>query len=171
MLRFACAAALAVAMALGSPASASPVSANPRAQASVRTLRPLKLTAIRDFDLGTIVLGAGLSPAGDVAWVNRQNIRRCGDTGHLTCSGVPQSASFNVQGTVNMQVTVRAVESNLINASGNDGMYFMPSPSLSTLTISGPLGTNFNIGGSVWVGPSTTEGLYVGDMDVTVDYQ
>ena len=44
------------------------------------------------------------------------------------------------------------------------------SPATITLTNSGQPGTDFNIGGSIAI-PSTADGNYVGNIEVTADYQ
>ena len=48
---------------------------------------------------------------------------------------------------------------------------FSPNaPATVTLTNSGAPGTNFNVGGSISIAPATVDGLYVGNIEVTVDY-
>jgi hypothetical protein len=45
-----------------------------------------------------------------------------------------------------------------------------PAPASVTLTNSGAPGNNFNVGGQITILPTTAEGVYSGNMDVTVEY-
>jgi hypothetical protein len=95
----------------------------------------------------------------------------CG-SGGLTCSGTPVSASYGVQGTNNQVVQIFAVASPLTNANDLTTLSFTPNaPATVTMTNAGAPGTPFNVGGSIIITPSTTDGVYTGDINVTVDYQ
>jgi hypothetical protein len=66
-------------------------------------------------------------------------------------------------------VKINVSGSNLAN--GLATLAFTPSaPANVTLPNSGASGTDFNVGGSVAVLASAPEGLYVGDINVTVEY-
>lgn len=166
-VRLAALAAAAVTL-VATPAVAAPVGADPKANARVRILKPLTLTATRNLDFGTIVVGTvvgtqtvALSQAGVLSGCN---------TNGLTCSGTVASAQYNVRGTNNAQVNIFAVASNLTNAA-SDVLVFTPdAPANITLTSSGAPGDNFTVGGSIDLVTATPEGLYVGDIEVTVDY-
>jgi hypothetical protein len=77
-----------------------------------------------------------------------------------------------VQGTNNQVVQIFAVASPLTNANDGTTLSFTPNaPATTTLTNSGAPGTNFNVGGSIVITPTTTDGVYSGNINVTVDYQ
>lgn len=172
MIKFARLAAIAaVATIVATPAFAAPVAADPKATATARILRPLTLSRVRDLNFGTIVVGA-IAGAETVS-VSQAGAIGCGSSGNLTCSGTVQSAQYNVRGTNNMQVNITAVASNLTNSTsgGSETLVFTPSaPASLVLTNSGAPGSNFNVGGSISVTPTTVDGLYSGDIEVTVDY-
>lgn len=173
MTKFARLAALAAAATLvATPAVAAPVAASPKAQASARILRPLTLTANRNLDLGTIVVGP-IAGAETVSVNQAGTVLTCGSSGNLTCSGVYQSAEYNVRGTNAMTVNITTLASNLTNTTsgGSETLVFTPSaPANILLTNSGAPGRNFNVGGSISITPTTVDGLYRGDIEVTVDY-
>jgi hypothetical protein len=164
------AALAAVATFVATPAFAAPVSASPKAKAQARILRPLTLTATRDLDFGTIVVGA--IPGTQTVSVSQAGALTCGASG-LTCSGTVQSAQYNVTGTNNMTVNISAVASNLTNTTSgaSETLVFTPSaPASVLLTNSGAPGNNFTVGGSIQIATTTVDGLYRGDIEVTVDY-
>ena len=171
MTKFARFAALAVAVTLvATPALAVPVAASPKAKATARIVRPLTLTAIQDLNFGTIVVGT-LTAAQIVAVSQAGVLSGC--TGALTCSGTVAQARYNVTGTNNITVNIASTASNLTNTTsgGSELLAFSPNaPATVTLTNSGAPGTNFNVGGSISIAPATVDGLYVGDVEVTVDY-
>ncbi|QDP19564.1 DUF4402 domain-containing protein [Sphingomonas xanthus] len=171
MTNFARFAVVAAATALfATPAAAAPVGASPKAKASARIVRPLTLTATRDLDFGTIVVGS--IPGAQTVSVSQAGVLTCGTSG-LTCSGTVSSAQYNVTGTNNMQVNITATASNLTNTTsgGSETLAFSPNaPASVTLTNSGAPGNNFTVGGSIVIGTATVDGLYSGDIEVTVDY-
>ncbi len=171
MTKFARLAAVAAALTLvASPALAAPVAASPKAKASAKIVRPLTLTANADLNFGTIVVGA--LAAAQAVTVSQAGVLG-GCTGALTCSGTVSAAQYNVTGTNNMLVTITAVGSNLINTTSgaSELLGFSPNaPANVMLTNAGAPGNNFNVGGSITIAPATVDGLYVGDIEVTVDY-
>ncbi|WP_037498640.1 DUF4402 domain-containing protein [Sphingomonas jaspsi] len=171
MTKFVRLAALAAAATLAAtPALAAPVAASPAAKASARIVKPLTLTATRDLDFGTIVVGT-LSGPQTVAVSQGGALSGC--AGGLTCSGTVQSAQYKVTGTNNFTVNVTATASNLTNTTsgGNELLSFTPdAPATVALGNSGASGVNFTVGGSISIASTTVDGLYKGDINVTVDY-
>ena len=155
------------------PALAAPVAASTPATANARIYKPLVLRADRNLDFGTIVMGT-LAPAGEKVILTAAGGPggfTCG-AGNLTCSGTPVTAQYNVQGSNNAVVRILVGSSSLTNGSGGSVAFtaLAPTPASVTLTSSGVPGTNFNVGGEITVLPTTPEGVYSGNMDVTVDY-
>ena len=171
LLRTTCLAASVAATALiATPAVAAPVGASTPATARAKIVRPLLLTATRNLDFGTITLGT-VAAGGETVSMTQAGVVTCG-SGGLTCSGAPVSAQYNVQGTNNQVVQIFAVASPLTNANDATTLSFTPNaPATTTLNNSGAPGTNFNVGGSIIITPTTTDGVYSGNINVTVDYQ
>jgi hypothetical protein len=170
-LRITCLAASVAATVLTSaPAVAAPVGAATPATARARIVRPLVLSAVRNLDFGTITLGT-VAVGGETVSMTQAGVVTCG-SGGLTCSGTPVSATYNVQGTNNQTVQIFAVASPLTNANDGTTLSFSPNaPATVGLTNSGSPGNNFNVGGSITILPATTDGVYSGNIAVTVDYQ
>ena len=160
----------AAATAVATPALAAPVAASPAARASARIVKPLTLTALRDLDFGTIVVGT-LGGTQTVSVSQGGALGGC--SGALTCSGTVQSAQYRVTGTNNFTVNIAATASNLTNTTsgGGETLAFTPdAPASVGLGNSGAVGVDFTVGGSIDIDPTTVDGLYEGDINVTVDY-
>jgi hypothetical protein len=163
---------LAAAIALASPAVGAPVPASPKAAGRAKILRPLALTAVRDMTFPTVIMNNVTMV--NVVMVGVPGGYMCGTPGELTCSGPILPARYNVQGTKGAQVRISASASNLVNTTsgGSETLVLNPVLVSSTLTLasSGSPGTNFDVGGWISIRPTTVDGIYVGDLDVTVDY-
>lgn len=154
---------------VATPSLAAPVGASTPATAKAQIVKPLTLTAKQNLDFGTIVLTA-VTGATSVS-INTAGALTCG--GGLTCSGAPKQAIYNVTGTNNQVVKMYSATSSLVNAADGTTLVFtpaLPSGAQVTLTNSGAPGTDFNVGGSITLGTTTTDGVYNGNMNVTVDY-
>ena len=170
MIKFARLAALAAAATIAAtPAIAAPVGVTGQAPtASVRIVKPLTLTRVRDLNFGTLVVGT-------VAGTQTVNVSdagvQSGCANGVTCQGNGvQSARYNVTGTNNQTVNIVASSVNL--TSGSNTLVFTPNWTNNTvvLTSSGSPGNNFDLGGSIDLTTATPEGLYTGNLVVTVDY-
>jgi len=165
MTNFVRLAALAAAVTIAAPAVAAPLPATPVAKARVNIVKPLTLAATRDLHFGTIVVtgddSVSISQAGTVT---------CGAAANVTCDTTgAQSARFHVTGANNQLVKITATGSTLANGAAT--LAFTPSAPVNiTLPNSGANGADFNVGGTVAVLASAPEGLYVGDINVTVEY-
>ena len=167
-VRLAAFAAVATAVATPALAQQVPVEANPKAKAHARILKPLVLRGTTDLLFGDIVVGT-------VAGTQTVTIDHTADTltgcsNGLTCSGTVRRAVYNIEGSQGADVTVDSVQSDLENAAG-DVLVFTPNhEDTVTLVNSGNPGTNFYVGGSITLDSNTPEGLYEGDMEITVQY-
>jgi len=135
-------------------------------QANANVVKALTFTSKQDLDFGTIMPAAtgtttvSISMAGAIT---------CPAT--ATCTGTTRPAIFNVQGTNKGVVQLFVAQSNLVNSADGSTIRFTPTaPATITLTNSGQPGTDFNVGGSIAI-PSTADGTYVGNVEVTADYQ
>jgi Mat/Ecp fimbriae major subunit len=135
-------------------------------QANANVVKALTFTSKQDLDFGTVVPAASgtttvsMSMAGAIS---------CPAT--ATCTGAARPAVFNVQGTNKGTIRVIAAASDLVNAANGSTIRFTPTaPATVTITNSGQPGTDFNVGGSIAI-PSTADGTYIGNIEITVDYQ
>lgn len=140
------------------------------ATASVRVVRPLQLTALRNLDFGTIVLGQ-LTTSQTVSVTGSG--RTCGSGAQLTCTGTFATAQFRVIGTNNQQVLISAPRAvvTLTNGAGQQLTLTPAMPRSVTLPNSGNQGVTFDVGGSLAIGPTTADGLYAGTIEIQVAYQ
>jgi len=137
------------------------------APAKVKVVKPLTFTVKQNLDFGQILLsGAG---TGTVS-MSGTGLVTC--SSGLTCSGAPLPAIFNVSGTNGNVVRITANASDLTNAADGSTLRFTPiAPASVTLTNSGAPGKDFNVGGSITISSTTTDGVYTGNIEITADYQ
>lgn len=160
------AALAAVATIVATPALAAPTQADPKAQASVRITKPLTLTATQNLDFGTVVVTGG-----DTVSIDQSGTVTCGAAANVTCDTTgAQAAEYHVTGSNNQQVNISTVGSTLDNGTGGTIAFTPSAPASITLPNSGANGADFNVGGAIVLLDSTPEGLYTGDIEVTVDY-
>jgi hypothetical protein len=137
------------------------------AQANVKVLKPLTFKSKQDLEFGQIILGG---TGTKTVSVSSTGALTC--AAGLTCSGATRQAIFNVAGSNGEVVRIFAAPSDLINATDGSRMRFTPvAPASVTLINSGAPGLDFNVGGSIAIPSTTTDGVYSGVMDITVDYQ
>jgi len=135
-------------------------------QASASVSKSLSFTAKQSLDFGTVMPAASGSTT---VSLSMDGSLSCPAT--AVCTGAVRPAIFNVQGTNKGVVRVATAPSNLVNSANGSSIPFTPvAPATVTITNSGAPGTDFNLGGSIVI-PATAEGTYVGNVEVTVDYQ
>lgn len=147
------------------PAIAATITVKVKAQ----VVKPLVLKRVRDLDLGTVLVPRG-AWAGATLRLSRTGALTC--PASLTCSGVTQTAIYNVSGSNQMTVRISAPDVKLINQSEPSKTLTMvvDSPASVPLTNSGNKGQDFPLGGSIRLDSTTTDGTYLGTFNVTVDY-
>ena len=161
LLRMTLAASVAALTLTSAPAVAAPTSSsNGPATARARIVKPLTLTRVTHMDFGDIVV----QDAGTATLAMG---------GGLTCAATGTPAAYLVTGTNNQVVTVTAPDVSLTNAAnpGTPLTLDLNAPASILLPNSGATGENFSVGGSIAVAATTRDGLYTGDLAVTVDYQ
>ena len=167
LLRMTLAASVAAFTLTSVPAAAAPTSSsNGPATARARIVKPLTLTRTSNMDFGDIVV----QDAG-VATMALDGSLSC--SGGLTCAASGTAAAYLVTGTNNQVVTVTAPDVSLTNATnpGTPLTLDLNAPATVTLPNSGASGQPFSVGGSIAVAATTRDGVYTGDLAVTVDYQ
>lgn len=165
LARILTAASVTAAALIASPAMAVPVGASTPATAKAQIVKPLTLTATQNLDFGTILL-VNVTASTPVS-ISQAGVVTCG-TG-LSCSGAPQQAKFGATGTNNQVVKIYTATSTITNGTTN--LTFTPNaPASILMTNAGAPGTLFSVGGSFNIDTATTDGVYTGNMNVTVDY-
>lgn len=152
-------------------AAAAPSSATAVVPVRASVAKPLTLTALQNLDLGTIVLRNG-TWSGAVVSVSQAGVRTCTNP-NLTCTGTSQAARYRVVGTNKLTILIAAPNVTLTNQSDSSKtLQLIPNkPATIVLPNSGNQGVEFAVGGSITLSSTTADGLYVGTMNVTVDYQ
>lgn len=148
------------------PASAATITA----AAKAKVVKPLTLTSVQDFDLGTMVLGSG-TWSGETVSLSRTGVLTC--PANVTCMGATQVARYNVAGSNQETVTINAPDVTMVNQSDSTKTLILTvdSPGSVVLPNSGNPGVVFPLGGSITLSSNTPGGTYVGTFAVTVDYQ
>jgi Mat/Ecp fimbriae major subunit len=136
-------------------------------RASAKVIKSLTLTKKQDLDFGTVTLSG--TPGTYTVSLSMAGVLSC--PSGATCAGAPMAGIMNVQGSNNNTVRITIPATNLVNAIDGSTIPFTPTaPATLTITNSGAPGHDFNIGGSIAI-PSTADGTYAGNIQVTVEYQ
>ena len=136
-------------------------------QANAKVVKSLTLTSKQSLDFGTITLTG--APGAVTVGVSMAGTLSC--PSGATCAGAARPAILNVQGSNAQVVRITVANANLVNTVDGSTIPFTPeAPATVTLTNSGSPGKDFNVGGSIAV-PSTADGTYSGNVEVTVEYQ
>ena len=139
------------------------------AKVSANVVKPLTVTLVQDFDLGTITLGPGTFSGANVG-ITRTGVFTCA-TG-LLCTGARQVAIYNVTGSNSTPVRISAPNVTLVNQrdATKTLTLVVDSPGTVSLPNSGNKGTDFALGGRISLSSTTADGTYSGTFNVTVDY-
>ena len=153
--------ALTATSAVAAPTSVS----NGPVQAHATIVKPLTLTKVSDMDFGSIVV----QDDGTASLANSGSLT-CPAT--LTCAGTGTPAEYTVTGTNNQVVFITKPNVTLTNTAnpGTPLTLVLTGPTQITLPNSGASGINFKLGGDLAILATTKEGVYQGDLAVTVNY-
>jgi spore coat protein U-like protein len=151
--------------AFAAPGSTTAKAATVPATAKAQIVDPLTLTKTADLDFGTIVKKATLGTTPETIVISTAGAVTC--SGNTLCSGLTTAAAFNVTGSADQIVKVYVAASNLL--SGSNQIVFTPT-AVPSVTLNSSGDGNFKVGGSIPVSSGTPSGVYLGNMDVTVDY-
>ena len=137
-------------------------------QVSASVVKPLEFSVKRHLNFGEIILN---NPVGkSTVSVSMAGVVSC--PAGLTCTGAAVPAILNVAGANRQTVRITTTASDLINSADGSRLRFTPvAPASVTLTNSGHPGTDFNVGGSIAIPSTVKDGVYVGTVEVTVQYQ
>ena len=155
---------------ISSPAAAQTTTTGPKATASVNVQKPLQLTAVRDLQFGTVLVGT---------FTGTQNVtiatsgRTCGSGTGLTCSGTFNTAQFRLVGSNNNVALVSSPTPTvtLSNGAGGTLALTLTYPSSVVIDNSGNPGRIFEVGGTLGFTSTMPDGIYSGTIDIQVAYQ
>lgn len=171
MLRVAFAPALAGLLFLSLPAagSAAPIAASPKAQGQALLLKPLILERIADMDFATLAVTTG-----GTATINPVTGAMTTTGGLIHLGGTPSPARFAGAASKQTVVIIRVPNQPVLirRVGGTQTL------SVSNFTLDGQdkkaLAQQeafiFSVGAQITVPAGTIEGLYTGEIEVTVQY-
>jgi hypothetical protein len=137
-------------------------------KASAKVVKSLTLARKQDLDFGTILVSG--APGTFTVSISQTGVVTC--PSGFTCTGTAKPAILNVTGSNGNVVRITALPSDLVNATDGSKLVFTPvAPASLTLTNSGSPGKDFNVGGSIAIPATASDGIYSGNIEVTVDYQ
>ncbi len=155
-------AALAATVTAAAFVSTGAQAATATATARAQILQQVTVTRNTDLDYATIVTGAAAS----TVIVTPAGVRTCGVG--LVCTGTATAADFSVVGTIGQVATV-SVPATVSLTSGANTMTSTLVSSTALMTLAAV--NNFQVGGTLAVGASQSDGAYAGTFTVTVNYQ
>ena len=167
MTKFVKIAAVAAAVLAATPALAAPVGVTGAPpSASARIVRPLALSATGSLNFGVIIMN-GVT-ANRIVTLNPDTSITCAT--ELVCDLNGTVVTYNVRGTQGQTVTINKNPTTLTGSNGGSVQLTPVGLDDILLPNSGSPGIDFVIGGSIEIAPTTTDGLYTGTVDVTVEY-
>ena len=151
---------------LGAMPLAAAEAAQVTIKANANVVKALALTSKQDLDFGMV-----MPAASGTTTVSMSMAGAISCPAAATCTGAARPAIFNIQGGNRGIVRIVVAQSDLVNSANGSTIRFTPAaPATITLTNSGAPGTNFNVGGSIAI-PSSADGIYIGNIEVTAEYQ
>jgi hypothetical protein len=157
-------------LALSLPAAgmAAPVQASPRAQAEALVVRPLTLIRTDDLDFGALVVTSG-----GTATIN-PNTGALAVTGGLVPMAGPVSPARFAGAATRLALIVIRVPTSPVTIRRQGGTETLQVSNFtlngSAIRIVGNAAFEFAVGARLTVPAGTVDGLYTGDINVTVEY-
>lgn len=154
---------------LPTAAGAVPVRATPKAQSQVTLVKPLTLQRVNDMDFGTLGVTTGgtatIDPISGALTVSG---------GLLPLGGTPAPARYTGAATKNTVVNIRVPKQPVLitRVGGTEtlsvGNFTLDGQDKRTLAQSGSF--TFAVGAQITVPAGTVDGVYSGEIDVTIQY-
>lgn len=148
------------------------LAATTTASASTQLVKPLVLKVNQTLDFGTVLIASVVAGTTYTVSLAANGTLTC--TAGLSCPATGRPAIFNVQGSNNQVVRITTTASTLTSGTGTSAPTLALTPiaqATVTMTSSGFPGNDFNVGASFPITSTTADGLYTGNISVTVDYQ
>jgi hypothetical protein len=155
---------------LASHAAAQTSTTGPKATATVNVQKPLQLTALRDMQFGTVLVGTF---TGTQTVTIATSGRTCGSGSGLTCSGAFSIAQYRLVGTNNQVALISSPTPTVTLSNGAGGTLALTLSFPASLSIdnSGNPGRLFEVGGTLGFTSTMPDGIYTGTIDIQVAYQ
>lgn len=158
-----------LALSLPAAAGAAPVRASPRAQGQVTLVKPLTLQRVSDMDFATL----GVTTGG-TATINPISGTLSVSGGLVPLGGTPSPARYAGAATKNTVVNIRVPKQPVLitRVGGTETLsvsnFTLDGQDKRTLAQSGSF--IFAVGADITVPAGTLDGLYTGEIDVTIQY-
>jgi hypothetical protein len=158
-----------LALSLSSAAAAAPVRASPKAQGQVTLVNPLTLQRVNDMDFAWL----GVTTGG-TATIDPLTGVMTTSGGLIPVGGTPSPARYAGAATKNTVVNIRVPKQPVLitRVGGTETLsvsnFTLDGQDKRTLAQSGSF--IFAVGAQVTVPAGTVDGLYTGEIDVTIQY-
>ena len=158
-----------LALSLHQAAGAAPVQASPKATADILIVRPLTLVRIADMDFATLAPTTGGTATIDPV---SGTMTLSGGLQHL--SGTPSPARYAgaalKRSVVNIKVPAKPLLIRRVGGTETLSVSNFTLDGQDKRTLAQQEMFNFAVGAQITVPANAVEGIYVGDIDVTVQY-
>ena len=158
-----------LALSLPIAAGAAPVSASPKAKGQVSIVKPLTLQRLNDMDFATL----GVTTGGP-ATIDPLSGSMSVSGGLIPLMGTPSPARYTGAATKNTVVNIRVPKQPVLitRVGGTETLsvsnFTLDGQDKRTLAQSGSF--TFAVGADITVPAGTVDGLYTGEIDVTIQY-
>jgi hypothetical protein len=157
------------ALSLSAAGVAAPVSASPKAKGQVTLVKPLTLQRLNDMDFATL----GVTTGG-TAMIDPISGALSVTGGLVPLGGIPSPARYAGAATKNTVVNIRVPKQPILitRVGGTETLsvsnFTLDGQDKRTLAQSGSF--TFAVGAQITVPAGTLDGVYTGEIDVTIQY-